>query len=175
MSITTKTGDKGFTSILTGQRVPKYDLRPQTYGTIDEANSALGAARAVCSHHRIKEVIFSIQQELFLIGGELACEPPDYSHLKTRITQEQVERLENLIVEYEGAITIAPSFVIPGSTFSSSLLDMARTIVRRAERGAVELTAKGSLQNDFLLKYLNRLSDLLWIFARYVEQHQDEV
>ena len=169
MKLFNKRGDGGETSLLYGQRVSKADPRPEAYGTLDEANSTLGLARALCKNQKIKEVIHGVQEALFVLGAELASDPQHYEKLKKKITQDDVLHLEGLIDELEGKVRLPDSFIIPGGTLVAAVLDMARTIVRRAERRAVRLKENGLLSNDSLLAYLNRTADLLFILARYDE------
>lgn len=169
MKLFNKRGDGGQTSLLYGQRVSKSDPRPEAYGTLDEANSTLGLARALSKNQKIKEIIHRIQEILFVLGAELASDPQHYEKLKKKIEQDDVLQLEGLIEELEGQVRLPDSFIIPGGTLVAAVLDMARTIVRRAERRAVGLKETGLLSNDNLLAYLNRTADLLFILARYDE------
>lgn len=169
MKITTKRGDQGYTDLLSPTRVPKYDLRPDTYGTVDEANSALGLARAFSRREKVKEVVHRVQEELFIVGAELAASPEYADRLSRRITPRDTQRLEALMEEIEREIEMPQAFIIPGSTPSSAALDLARAIVRRAERGVARLKANALLADEEILIYLNRLSDLLYTLARYEE------
>ncbi|MBI2876786.1 MAG: cob(I)yrinic acid a,c-diamide adenosyltransferase [Candidatus Tectomicrobia bacterium] len=169
VKITTKRGDKGYTDLLFSTRVPKYDLRPDTYGTIDEANSALGLARSIARREKVQEVLHRIQEELFVVGAELATSPEDTARLPRRITPQDTQRLEALMEEIEREIDMPQGFVIPGSMPSSAALDVARTIIRRAERGVARMRADALLADEEILIYLNRLSDLLYTLARYEE------
>jgi cob(I)alamin adenosyltransferase len=165
-----KKGDQGFTSLMGGQRIPKCDARPETYGTIDEASSALGIARASAVRPKTKEIILSIQKDLLLLGAELAILPEDASTFCYRITPNHVERVENWIGELQKEVTLGREFIYPGVTLSSAATDLARTIVRRAERWAVRLVQEKILTHEEVLRYLNRLADLLFILARYEEK-----
>ncbi len=167
--VTTGTGDTGYTGLLGEQRVPKYDPRPDTFGTIDEATSALGLARATTRDPRVKEIIYSIQQELYLLMGELATPPENYEKMGLRMTPEHVQRLEQTEEALKQEVAIPNKFIIPGDTPDGAALDLARTIIRRAERMAVKLLHDGVIENGEVLRYLNRLSDLVFILARYVE------
>ncbi|HTK11636.1 MAG TPA: cob(I)yrinic acid a,c-diamide adenosyltransferase [Ktedonobacteraceae bacterium] len=167
--VTTGTGDTGYTGLLGEQRVPKYDPRPDTFGTVDEATSALGLARALTQNPRVKEHIYRMQQELYLLMGELATPPENYEKMGLRMTREHVEGLERLEEELKSEVEIPNKFIIPGDTADGAALDVARTIVRRAERMAVKLLHDGVIQNAEVIRYLNRLSDLIFILARYVE------
>lgn len=168
-----KKGDRGETSLLYGDRVAKSDPRCEAYGTIDEAVSALGLARHFCQPEA-KNLILSIQRDLFVVGAELATPADQYSKLVVKgstVTPEMVQRLENLIDELEAKVEMPKAFVVPGGTSASSAaLDLARTIIRRAERRTVILKEAGMVQNDEVLKYLNRLADFVFTLARYEEK-----
>ena len=167
--VTTGTGDTGYTGLLGEQRVPKYDARPDTFGTVDEATSALGLARATTREPRVKEIIYKIQQELYLMMGELATPPENYEKMGLRITPEYVQRLEQIEEALKQEVEIPNKFIIPGDTPDGAALDLARTIIRRAERMAVKLLHEQVIENGEVVRYLNRLSDLIFILARYVE------
>lgn len=167
--VTTGTGDTGYTGLLGEQRVPKYDPRPDTFGTVDEATSALGLARATTHNHRAKEIIYTLQQELYLLMGELATPPENYEKMGLRITSEYIQRLEQIEEALKQEVEIPNKFIIPGDTPDGAALDLARTIIRRAERMAVRLLHEGIISNTEVVRYLNRLSDLVFILARYVE------
>ena len=164
-------GDGGETSLLGGQRVPKYDARPETYGTLDEASSALGVARATTKNPNIKEIILSVQKDLLTMGAELSSRPEDIQKLGLRIGAGDVQRLEKIIDELQENITLKNEFIYPGETIISAQIDMARTIIRRAERKAARLKADGLVNNVEIHKYLNRLADMLFVLARYEEQN----
>lgn len=168
-----KRGDKGETSLLYGERVPKSDPRCEAYGTIDEAVSALGLARALSTKERVSDVIYTIQQELFIVGSELAA--VDRQRLEARhgvVSAEMVERLEGLIDEFEREMEMPRVFIIPGSSPGSAALDVARTIIRRAERRVVALKNENMVPNERVLEYINRLADLVFTLARYEELDQ---
>jgi cob(I)alamin adenosyltransferase len=167
--VTTGTGDTGYTGLLGEQRVPKYDPRPDTFGTVDEATSALGLGRALATDPGVKEIIYQIQQELYLLMGELATTPENYEKMGLCMTVEHVQRLEHIEEQLKREVEIPNKFVIPGDTPVGAALDLARTIIRRAERMAVKLLHDGVIQNGEVVRYLNRLSDLVFILARYVE------
>jgi cob(I)alamin adenosyltransferase len=167
--VTTGTGDTGYTGLLGEQRVPKYDARPDTFGTVDEATSALGLARAAAQDPKVKEIIYRIQQELYLLMAELATPPENYEKMGFRMTVEHVQRLEQVEEELKREVEIPNKFIIPGDTLDGAALDLARTIIRRAERMAVKLLHDGVIENGEVVRYLNRLSDLVFILARYVE------
>lgn len=167
--VTTGTGDTGYTGLLGDQRVPKYDPRPDTFGTVDEATSALGLARATAQDPRVKEVIYQVQQELYLLMGELATLPENYEAMGLRMTIEHVQRLEAVEEQLKQEVEIPNKFIIPGDSVDGAALDLARTIIRRAERMAARLLHDGVIQNGEVVRYLNRLSDLIFVLARYIE------
>lgn len=167
--VTTGTGDDGYTGLLGAERVPKYDPRPDTFGTVDEATSALGLARATTSDQQVKDMIYTIQQELYLLMGELATTPENYEKMGLRMTTEHVARLEQLETQLKSEVEIPNKFIIPGDTPDGAALDLARTIIRRAERMVARLLHEEIIANVEVLRYLNRLSDLIFILARYRE------
>jgi cob(I)alamin adenosyltransferase len=168
MSIATKHGDKGQTSLIGGNRVSKSDMRVEAYGTVDELISMLGFARSICEDQELNELTKSIQRELFAVSSGIASpraaekDPPD-------VTQEMVDALTAHVHRIENLEGILSDWSIPGEHPSSAAYDVARTICRRAERDAVRLEESGEKINQFVIPYLNRLSDLLWLFGRYIE------
>jgi cob(I)alamin adenosyltransferase len=167
--VTTGTGDTGYTGLIGAERIAKYDPRPDTFGTVDEATSALGLARAATTDPKVKDIIYQIQQELYLLMGELATPPENYEKMGLRMTVEHVERLEKVEETLKQEVEIPNKFIIPGDTFDGAALDLARTVIRRAERKAVKLLHDGVIENREVVRYLNRLSDLIFILARYIE------
>jgi cob(I)alamin adenosyltransferase len=167
--VTTGTGDAGYTGLLGSERVAKYDPRPDTFGTVDEATSALGLARATTQDPKVKEIIYRIQNELYLLMGELATTPENYEKMGLRMTADHVQWLEQVEESLKQEVEIPNKFIIPGDTLDGAALDLARTIIRRAERMAVKLLHDGVIQNGEVIRYLNRLSDLIFILARYIE------
>lgn len=167
--VTTKTGDEGYTDLLGSGRVPKYHRRPEAYGTIDEATSALGLARAHAGGGEINEVIMGFQKDLYTLMAELATPAENYARIDFKIRAEDVARLEQLSDQLKDRVEIGKRFVIPGSTVTGAALDLARTIVRRAERQVARLYHDGDVTNVEALRYLNRLSDVLFILARVEE------
>ncbi len=163
-------GDGGETSLLGGQRVPKYDLRPETYGVLDEASSALGVARASTNNQKIKDIILSVQKDLLIMGAELSSMPEDIPKLMRRIGEKDVNRLSEIIDDLQKDVTLKNEFIYPGESPVSAQIDVGRTIVRRAERKAARLKTEGLLQNADINRYLNRLADMLFVLARYEEQ-----
>ncbi|SDF56554.1 cob(I)yrinic acid a,c-diamide adenosyltransferase [Sporolituus thermophilus] len=168
MKIYTKTGDRGETSLLSGQRVPKDHIRVDTYGTMDEAGAALGLAKALTINERAAAIIERLQTEIVALNADLATEDCTGGG---RITTVHVAALEATIDSLTQEIIPCQGFVIPGACPAGAALDLSRTIVRRAERNAVALHRISTLPSC-VLKYLNRLSDLLFVLARYVEQEE---
>lgn len=165
-----KKGDRGFTSLMGGQRVSKSDPRPEAYGTLDEASSALGMARAWAKRPRTKEIILSIQKELLILGAELATGPQDAPKSIYQVRSQDVDRLEQLMEELQKEVTLKKEFVYPGDSPAGAAIDLGRTIIRRGERRAVGLVHQKKVRNPEVLRYLNRLADLLFVLARY-EDH----
>ena len=170
-----KKGDKGETSLLGGQRVPKFDLHPETYGVLDEASSILGVARAMTINPKIKDIILSVQKDLLTIGAELSSLPEDVPKLAVRIGERDGKRLEDLIEELQKNVTLRNEFIFPGETVLSAQIDVGRTVIRRAERNASRLKNEGLVQNPHIHEYLNRLADMLFVLARYEEQNKAEL
>ena len=170
MPISTKKGDKGFTGLLGGRRVPKYHLRPETYGTLDELNSFLGMARATSKDQKVRKILFYIQNHLFIIGSELALSGGNRNLLKGDITQREVDWLSRFSIDLETSLKPEPGFVIYGETQISSILDVARAVSRRVERLVAKMKSKKMLHNLKILEYLNRLSDVLYLLARHEEK-----
>jgi len=166
-----KKGDKGETSLLGGQRVPKFDPRPDTYGTLDEASSVLGVARAGTKNQRIREILLGVQKDLLTLGAVLSTLPEDLAKLNIRIGEPDVSRIEALIDDLQKNVTLKNEFIYPGETVISAQIDVGRTIIRRAERKAAKLKADGLLNNEYVHQYLNRLADMLFTLARYEEQN----
>ena len=168
-----KKGDKGTTSLLFGHRVPKYSPRPEAYGVIDEASSALGLARGLIADPDLKQTILEIQEDLFLVGGELASLPDEAPKLKSRISKIHTDRLEKLVEQFEKLTDMPKEFVPPGGTPASGALDLARAIIRRGERRIAKLADDGEIRNIDLQSYCNRLADLLFTLARYTESSEE--
>jgi cob(I)alamin adenosyltransferase len=162
-------GDTGLTDLLGPERVPKYDLRVQTYGELDEASSALGLARALCRQPRTQAIIRQAQHDLYMMMAEIATPPDQLPKLPYRTSAAQVVWLDQTITELEDSVQMPRNFVLPGASAGSGALDLARTIVRRGERSAVHLVAEGQMPPGEVLRYLNRLSSLLFVLARYEE------
>jgi cob(I)alamin adenosyltransferase len=177
--IYTRKGDDGTTSLWYGGRVAKDDGRTDAYGTLDEANAALGVARSLTGDDsELAADILRIQDELFVAGAELATAPEAAERLEdgvSRITPEMAAEMEPLIDKYMDRVDLPPKFVLPGGTTLSAHLDLARTIVRRAERRVVGLSQAGELASEDVLRFLNRASDLLFAMARYADVDDPEL
>ena len=171
MSIATERGDGGQTSLPGGIRVSKSDLRVDVYGTIDELISLLGFARSICKNEQIRHFTKSIQRELFKVCSAVAI-PPESKRPVPEITGDEVNRLTGEVHRIEAMKGILSDWSLPGEDPVSSAFDVARTVCRRAERGAVRLSTEGTSIQPNVLRYLNRLSDLLWLFGRFIEMEQ---
>ena len=173
MSIATKTGDNGTTALMYNRRVPKNHPRVEAYGTVDELNAALGLARATAAHDFVRDNLLAIQKDLIVLMGELCVQPEDLNRYVTDgyflVTPELTAKLDALVKEIEAQNISFKGWATPGASHNSAALDVARTICRRAERRVCELKFTGELRNAEIILYLNRLSDLLWLFARWVE------
>ena len=166
----TGTGDEGYTSLLGADRVAKHDLRPEAYGTVDEASAFLGIVRADTSvSERTKALVLQSQRDLWLLMGELASAPG--VKLPQRLGSDRVDWLEQETTKLGEETPPLTQFVIPGDTLIGARLDVARTVVRRAERHVTRLFHEGDLENAQILRYLNRLSSLLFALARF-EEHR---
>jgi cob(I)alamin adenosyltransferase len=183
-AVATTRGDDGTTGLLYGgARIAKDDPRVEAYGTIDEAIAALGLARANLGVKRrigtlgaslggLADLILRYQRELFVVGAELASNPDAWDRLedgRTRVSAQMLRDVERDLAEAERGITMPREFVVPGETATSAALELARTILRRAERRAVSLQAAGLVPGEHLIPYLNRLADLVWVLARAAE------
>ena len=169
----TKFGDKGETSLLYGGRVSKNNPHTEAYGITDEAVSAMGMARAMSSDQRVKDLLRQLQSELFTVAAELATDPDKYELFKQHfrpVTPEMVENLENAIDSLEQGMEMPKVFILPGGSPSSAAIDLARCIIRTAERRVVAMAEGGLLTNDLIVSYLNRLGDLLFVVARYEDR-----
>ena len=180
MKIYTKKGDDGTTGLWYGGRVEKSGLRTDAYGTLDEACSALGIARALCgdAHEEVATDILALQNELFVAGAELATAPEAAERLEdgiSRITGDMVDALDPEIDKYMSRVDLPPKFVIPGGNRLSAQLDVARTIIRRAERKTVLIHLEGELASTEILRFLNRSSDLCFAMARFADVDDPEL
>jgi cob(I)alamin adenosyltransferase len=167
--IYTKAGDDGTTGLLYGGRISKADPATEAYGTTDEAVAVLGLARALTEDPALADRLLSLQRQLFVVGADLATNPDERRKLQpgvSLVTDEDVNGLEVWIDELVTAHPLPNAFVVPGANPVSACLDVARSVVRRAERRVVELREGGAEVNDAVVRYLNRLSDLLFVLAR---------
>ena len=173
MSIATKTGDGGMTGLMYNRRVPKTHARVEACGTVDELNAALGLARASATDDFVRDNVFWIQKSLVDLMGEVGVLKEDLPHYAkdgyTLVTPAMTAKLDALVQEIEAQKVSFKGWATPGATQNSAALDLARAICRRAERCVCALQATGELNNAEIIIYLNRLSDLLWLFARWVE------
>lgn len=173
MSITTKTGDQGTTALMYNRRVSKCHPRVEACGEVDELNANLGLARATARHAFVRENVEAIQKDLIVLMGELATLPEDRVRFArdgfVALGADRTARLDALIREIEAQSTTFRGWAIPGSGLSEAALDLARTVCRRTERRLCALHEAGQLQNPEAIIYLNRLADLLWLLARWVE------
>lgn len=176
MSIVTKTGDAGTTGLMYNRRVAKSHPRVEAYGSVDEVNAALGLARATASQTFVGNSLLAIQKELVIVMGELATgveDLPRYVKDGFQLVQPgMTAKLEKIVREIEVQSITFHGWATPGETLNSAALDVARTTCRRAERRVCELHESGQLENTEIIIYLNRLSDLLWLMARWVETQQ---
>jgi cob(I)alamin adenosyltransferase len=187
-AVATGRGDDGTTGLLFGgARIAKDDPRTEAYGTVDEAVACLGIARAelgdMAATGELPEALTQLpaqilryQRELFVVGAELAANPDAWDRLRdgqTRVSQQMVDALEADLAGAEAAIQMPREFTIPGETRLSAALELSRTVLRRAERRAITLQRERRIPGEWLVPYLNRLADLLWVLARAAEQGQD--
>jgi cob(I)alamin adenosyltransferase len=163
-------GDDGSTGLLGPGRVPKYDPRPETYGTVDEAQAAMGLARAGGCSLATGRVILAVQRQLYTLMAEVAAAGQEDSPFAGGVTAAHVEELEGWLAEFGQAVEMPKEFVVPGDSGPGAALHLARTVVRRAERRAARLADDGLLANDQLIRYLNRLSSLLFVLALFEDQ-----
>ena len=179
MSIATKTGDDGTTGLMYGHRVPKNHPRVEACGTIDELNSAIGLARATATEKFVSENLFCIQKSLVDVMGEVGVLTEDLPRYATGgftlVTPDLTAKLDALVQEIEAQNVSFTGWATPGATIPSAALDVARTVCRRAERRVYDLQLAGDLKNPEVLIYLNRLSDLLWLLARWTETRSASV
>ena len=173
MSIATRTGDNGTTGLMYNRRVPKHHPRVETYATVDELNAALGLARATATEAFVRDHLLWLQKSLVDLMGELAVLPEDLARYAKDgyllVTPAMTAKLDALVQEIEAQKISFKGWATPGASVNSAALDVARTTCRRAERRACALQETGELQNPEIIIYLNRLSDLLWLLARWVE------
>ncbi|MEI9972212.1 MAG: cob(I)yrinic acid a,c-diamide adenosyltransferase [Ignavibacteriota bacterium] len=168
MSIATKRGDSGQTSLVGGIRVSKSTQRVECYGTIDELISQMGFARSICADAEICERVKTIQRELYKVGSAIAT-PPESKKPAPVVDAGMVEALDSEVHRIEAEPGVLSDWSLPGELPDAAAIDVARTVCRRAERLATALVEAGALENPHILAYLNRLSDLLWLFGRLLE------
>ena len=175
-AVATGKGDDGTTGLLYGGRIAKDDPRTEAYGTVDEAVAALGLARAELSESGFDELAESVlrwQRELFVVGADLATAPDKRDRLEdgvTRVSELMLDGVEVELALWESAIEMPREFIVPGETRASAALEMARVILRRAERRVIAADRTASLGSAWIVPYVNRLADLLWVLARAAEQ-----
>jgi cob(I)alamin adenosyltransferase len=173
MSIVTKKGDQGTTALMYNRHVSKCHPRVEAFGAVDELNAAIGLARAAATDDFVRDSLATIQGDLVLLMGELATAVEDLPRYTQEghglVTSAMTARLESLVAKIEAAKVSPAGWATPGGNAVSAALDLARTVCRRAERRACALQDTGQLQNAEILVYLNRLSDLLWLLARWAE------
>lgn len=173
MKIYTKTGDGGETGLFRGPRVPKHHLRVQAYGGVDELNAILGIAICEVQHSEIRDLLSSLQHQLFEVGADLATPPQDTDDHKLRIPATMIKALENTIDHFEEKLPPLTQFILPGGNKGAAWLHYSRTACRKAERGATLLAEHESMNRE-IVRYLNRLSDLLFVLARAENQFTGE-
>ncbi len=178
MKIYTRKGDDGTTSLWYGGRVEKSDVRTEAYGALDEATSALGVTRALATDPRLAADVLHLQTDLFVAGAELATAPEARARLEagvSRLEEGMVGWLERAIDHYMDQVDLPPKFVIPGGTQLSAQLDVARAVLRRAERRIVALDRAQDLGDSVVLRFVNRASDLLFAMARFADVREPEL
>jgi cob(I)alamin adenosyltransferase len=173
MSIATRTGDDGTTGLMYGRRVGKADPRVEAYGTVDELNAALGMARAHAALPLVRDELLAVQKPLVALMGELAVAPEDLARYRStdkypKLEESALQHLDELVARIEAEKISFAGWATPGASVASAALDVARTVCRRAERRVVSLSTTGE-RNSLTIRYLNRLSDVLWLLARYTE------
>ena len=169
----TKFGDSGETSLLYGGRISKNSPNTEAYGITDEAVSVMGLARAFTSDERVNDMLRQLQRELFTIAAELATDPGKYELFQQHfspVTEEMVTSLEEAIDSLEEEFEMPKVFILPGGSKASSAIDLARCVIRTAERRVVAMAEQDLLTNSLIMTYLNRLGDLLFVLARYEDR-----
>ena len=169
----TRSGDDGDTGLLYGGRISKSDLLTEAYGTVDELVSMMGFARSLSQSDKVKETLIQLQKQLFQIASELSTLPENYEHLQKNlglIGVDWVEALEQAIDDFKSELDLPDAFIVPGASQASATIDISRAVCRRVERRVVELKNQDRLPNPEVLRYMNRLSDLLFVIARYEDK-----
>lgn len=175
-AVATGRGDDGTTGLLFGGRIAKDDPLTDAYGTVDEAVAALGLARvslAAAGLPELAELVLRYQRELFVVGAELATNPTARDRLRdgvTRVSEEMLDGVESDLARWESEVEMPREFVVPGETAASAALEVARTVLRRAERRIIWVVSSANLSSEWLVPYVNRLADLIWVLARAAEQ-----
>jgi cob(I)alamin adenosyltransferase len=178
VKIYTRKGDDGTTSLWYGGRIDKHDARTEAYGSLDESNSVLGIARSLATDPRLAADLLHLQTDLFVAGAELATAPEARARLEagvSRLDEDMVGWLEQAIDHYMGQVDLPPKFVIPGGTQLSAQLDLARSVLRRAERRIVALDRAQTIDGSVVLRFVNRASDLLFAMARFADVPDPEL
>lgn len=171
--IYTRTGDKGETGLVGGARVPKDSLRVDAYGSVDELNSVLGIARAFIHDRELDDLLSELQNDLFVVGADLASTAEHQQRNVPKISKEKVIGMENAIDKFEAELQPLRAFILPGGGVAGALLHNARTVARRAERRVIALS-RAEPVNEQLLPYMNRLSDLLFVMARLANHRESK-
>ena len=169
MSITTKTGDTGQTRLFSGEKISKNNPHTHAYGDIDELVSILGIVRASTDKDDLQKRIVCLQEQLFIVGAELATTATKTAKLPKKTDANMVQTLDQDCAFLEKQITMPTTFILPGGTPTAAYIDLARSVSRRCERHIVGLCDSGAIKNPSLLIWMNRLSDYLWLLARYEE------
>ena len=167
----TRAGDEGYTGLLGEGRVPKYHLRTEALGTVDEATAALGLARSMCRAPQIAPVVLMVQRDLYRLMAEVAATPENAATFHA-IDEARVLWLEEQTQTISDRVSIPREFIIPGDTMAGAALDLARAVVRRAERRVAELLHQGEINNKDLARYLNRLSSLIFVLELMENQYE---
>ncbi|MGH7611921.1 MAG: cob(I)yrinic acid a,c-diamide adenosyltransferase [Candidatus Dormibacteria bacterium] len=173
----TRLGDDGSTGRLFGGRLSKADPTVDCYGTVDEAGAALGVARAAGAAPDLAQIILGLQRDLFVVAADLACNPRQRRRLRPRVSlvvADMVGELERIVDRVVAEHPLRPVFVVPGANPVSATLDLARTVVRRAERQAVQVQSVRGTVNPLVITYLNRVSDLIYVLARWAAAGSEE-
>lgn len=170
----TKRGDKGETDLLGGSSARKDSLKVESYGCIDEASSFIGLARFYCKNKTVKERLIGIQNKLLVLGGFLASDEKGKEMMKDQIKEEDIKLLEEYIDEYNQKLPSLKHFILPGDDKVAAYFHVARTVIRRAERRIVSLASQEKDLNPLIQKYVNRLSDLMFVLARYSDEVENK-
>lgn len=171
MKVYTRKGDSGETGLYGGSRISKNSIKVDTYGNIDESAAFIGAARALVKDKKIKNILYKIQEKFLVIGAYLASDKNGITKLKEKIEMSDIENLEKIMDEYSKNLLPLYKFIIPGENIESAALHVARTVVRRSERKIVALKERDEVAPE-ILKYVNRVSDILFVLARVVEDQE---